>query len=87
VHPAPLYELAALLILLATLGSVSKRLTQPGQLALLTMVAYALIAIVMDLVRADNAAILGPLTLTHVICLVVLAAALPLGKKVFQPVI
>lgn len=86
VHPAPLYESAALLLLLAGLGAAEKGLRQPGQLALLTMVAYALIAIVMDLVRADNAAIFGPLTFTHVICVVILAAALPLGKRVFQPV-
>ena len=85
VHPAPLYEFAALVVLLAGLGSAAKRFSQPGQLALLTMVAYALLAIPMALVRADNAAILGPLTLTHLVSLVVLAAAFPLGKRVLQP--
>lgn len=85
VHPAPLYEFGALILLLAGLGSAAKRLPEPGQLALLTMIAYALLAIPMDLVRADNVAILGPLTLTHLVSLVVLAAALPLGRKVLQP--
>lgn len=84
VHPAPLYEATVLILLLIGFSTIEKRLRHPGQLAMLTMVSYSLLAIMMDMVRADNAAVLGPLTLTQVICVGLLASAVVLRKQIYQ---
>jgi phosphatidylglycerol:prolipoprotein diacylglycerol transferase len=62
VHPVQLYEAGAVLLLALLLVRARPRLRQQGGEALAALGGYALIAFLLELLRADNALVLGPLT-------------------------
>jgi phosphatidylglycerol:prolipoprotein diacylglycerol transferase len=83
VHPVQLYETVLLTLLCLALVRLRRSFTKPGGEALVVLASYAVIEFLLEFLRADNALVLGPLTLNQLICLgwlaiaVALAAALP----------
>lgn len=85
VHPVQLYEtvLVVLLALAITRGRPS--FARPGREALAAFGGYAALEFVLEFLRADNALVLGPLTLNQLVCMAWLATALLLVPKTARP--
>jgi len=82
VHPTQLYELVLLVILLSLLQKSERKWTPPGMYALAALSTYAALRFIIEFLRADNPLVLGPLTSSQLICIVLL-----LGCAVCFPVI
>jgi prolipoprotein diacylglyceryltransferase len=80
VHPAQLYEVALLLMLIILLFPVQRRRMPAGTLAVLAVVGYALGRFFIGYLRADGAIALGNLTVTQLQCLVLLPSILLLPR-------
>lgn len=75
VHPTQLYELLLLLGLLAALVVYGRKEREPGNVALLTLMAYCLLRFFIEYLRADSALVLGRHTSTQLICIALLLAS------------
>jgi len=69
VHPVPLYEAAAVLMLWGLLGVADGRLRRWGESFLLFVLGYCAIRFVCEWFRADSALLAGNLTPAQVVCL------------------
>lgn len=81
VHPVQLYETALLVALCIALARLRPAFTQPGNEALAALAGYAVIAFLLEFLRADNALVLGPLTLNQLFCAGWLALAATLAAR------
>lgn len=81
VHPTQLYEALLLLLMLAGLRAMSSGKRAIGKLALQTLGGYACLRFLLEFIRADSLAVIGPLTATQVICLALLALVLLTGRQ------
>ena len=73
VHPVQLYESAAVLLLCALVLRVPAGRFRPGTAALVAFAGYAIIGFLLQFLRADNALVLGPLSVPQLIYLAWLA--------------
>jgi phosphatidylglycerol:prolipoprotein diacylglycerol transferase len=73
VHATQLYEAVLLLAVALVLGRSGIRRIAPGGTTLVAIGAYATIRFGIEFLRADNAAWLGPLSATQIVCLALLA--------------
>jgi len=64
-HPVQFYEIAGLLVILATAVALRKRTLPDGALALGIVLAYGLLRLVVDGLRADEATLLAGLRVTQ----------------------
>ena len=69
VHPAQLYELVLLALLLFVLRRVESRRMPAGMLALLALGGYSILRFFIEFLRADNTLVLGDLTFHQLICI------------------
>jgi phosphatidylglycerol:prolipoprotein diacylglycerol transferase len=76
VHPTQLYELVILLGLLAYLRHYSKKIREPGIVALHTLGGYCVIRFFIEYLRADNVLALGIHTITQLTCVALLLASI-----------
>lgn len=77
VHPTQLYELAALAVLLFALTAYERRASEAGRTATVMLLGYCAIRFLVEYVRADSALLVGNLTLTQVLCVLVALVAAP----------
>ena len=85
VHPAQLYELVLLAVLLVVLRRVEIKQMTTGMLALFALAGYSMLRFFVEFLRADNALILGSLTFHQLICIALLLgsmACIPIIKRV-----
>lgn len=82
-HPTQLYESLTMLAIFLGLIWFRKRKTRNGQVAWLYLVMYASARFVIEFFRGDNPKILMGLTISQVISIVALIAAIPLGYLVW----
>ena len=84
VHAVQLYEAGLLLVLLPILWRLSWRRFPTGTITIISICSYAFVRFFMEYLRADGSIVLGSLTSTQVICIVLLlgTALLPLRKSV-----
>jgi phosphatidylglycerol:prolipoprotein diacylglycerol transferase len=71
VHPTQLYESGFLLLLALLLRWRPGEDSRPGTITLLALAAYALWRFGLEFLRADSQLILGPLTFTQMLCVVI----------------
>jgi len=83
-HPAQIYESLATFAIFLTLIQFRKRKTANGQVAWLYLVLYAAARFVIEFFRGDNPPLLFGLTLSQVIGILALIAAVPLGFVVWR---
>jgi phosphatidylglycerol:prolipoprotein diacylglycerol transferase len=79
VHPVQLYETLLLLPLGLALATSRHHFRHAGDEALAVLATYALLAFVLEFLRADNSLVLGPLTINQLICLAWLVIATTLA--------
>ena len=72
VHPAQLYELILLIVLLAVLQRAESKQLPPGLLALFGLAGYSVLRFLIEFLRADNMLVLGSLTFHQLSCIVLL---------------
>jgi phosphatidylglycerol:prolipoprotein diacylglycerol transferase len=78
-HPTQIYEMLATLAIFVALMLFRKHKTIDGQVIWLYLVLYAVARFVIEFFRGDNPRILMGLTISQVIGVLVLIAAVPLG--------
>jgi phosphatidylglycerol:prolipoprotein diacylglycerol transferase len=78
VHPTQLYELFLLAVLLLVLKWKEGRVMPVGLLAIVALGSYALLRFFIEYLRADNALVLGNLTLNQLICIALLLVCIAL---------
>lgn len=71
VHPTQLYESGFLLVLALLLRWRPGGDARPGTMTLLALAAYALWRFGLEFLRADSQLVLGPLTLTQILCVLI----------------
>ena len=72
VHPTQLYELVLLVVLLVVLRQAENKQRIPGMTARLAIGGYAMLRFLIELLRADKALVLGYLTSTQLICIILI---------------
>ena len=75
-HAVQLYESAILLVLLLLLSRVHWRRVAAGSIAVISISSYALLRFFMEILRADNTALLGNLTVTQILCILLIPSVL-----------
>jgi phosphatidylglycerol:prolipoprotein diacylglycerol transferase len=83
VHPTQLYESVLLIVLLLVLKSAESKLPIKGMLALAATAAYAVSRFFIEFLRADNTLVLGYLTSTQLICIVLIFGSVA-GVLIFK---
>jgi phosphatidylglycerol:prolipoprotein diacylglycerol transferase len=83
VHPTQIYEALATFLIFLLLVWFRRHKTRDGQIAWLYMVTYAMARFVIEFFRGDNPHIAFGLTLSQIISVVALVAAVPLGYVVW----
>lgn len=78
VHPSQLYELALLAMWLLMLKRLESKHMPTGMLAIYALVGYCVLRFLVEFLRADNALVLGSLTLHQSICAVLFVGCLAL---------
>jgi phosphatidylglycerol:prolipoprotein diacylglycerol transferase len=84
VHPTQLYESVLLIVLLLVLKSAQSKRPIKGMLALAATATYAVLRFFIEFLRADNTLVLGHLTSTQLICIVLICgsvAGVPILKR------
>lgn len=71
VHPTQLYESGFLLLLVLLLRWGLGEKSRPGTVTLVALTAYALWRFGIEFLRADSQLVLGPLTFTQLLCVVI----------------
>ena len=84
-HPTQIYESAATFIVFLLLMRFRKHKSRDGQTIWLYAVMYASLRFGLEFLRGDNPQVLMGLTLSQVIGVLVLIAAVPLGFLVWMP--
>ena len=83
-HPTQIYESLVTFAIFLTLLWYAKRKTAAGQVAWLYLILYAVARFFLEFVRGDNLPFLFNLTISQVVSLLALFAALPLGYFVWH---
>ena len=76
VHPTQLYEAVLLVPVAVLLHWIGLHRCPAGSVALLAVASYALVRFGIEFLRADSLPIVGGLTVNHLLCLVLLVAAM-----------
>jgi phosphatidylglycerol:prolipoprotein diacylglycerol transferase len=85
VHPVQLYETLLVALLALAITTLRPSLTRPGSEALVALGGYAALEFLLEFLRADNALVLGPLTLNQLVCIAWLTIALLLRGATAAP--
>jgi phosphatidylglycerol:prolipoprotein diacylglycerol transferase len=84
VHPVQLYETVLLAALCLLLGRLRPFTGRPGSEALAVLAGYAAVEFLLEFLRADNALVLGVLTVNQLLCLGWLGLALALAPATLR---